>query len=93
MPLHIGKNLHKEELNYFDRYNKLTSEYSRKALKCGIDLSTAHSPPTELYVTVRVLQDHGEVILPESGIITLERNQTHHLKRSEVEQYIQSGVL
>lgn len=49
-------------------------------------------PPKDLYVEVRVLRDCGE-IMTESGIVNLEANSTHFLRRVDVEQLIRQGLL
>lgn len=41
---------------------------------------------------VRVLRDCGE-IMTESGIVNLEVNSTHFLRRVDVEQLIRQGLL
>jgi GINS complex subunit 1 len=50
------------------------------------------SPPKELMVEIRVLQDCGE-IFTDSGPVNLERNTTHYLKRSDIESFIRQGLV
>ena len=49
-------------------------------------------PPKELFLQVRALVDCGEVAT-ESGFVTLSRNTTHYLRRSDVEHLIKQGML
>jgi GINS complex subunit 1 len=49
-------------------------------------------PPKDLYVEVRVLRDCGE-IMTENGLVNLESNSTHFLRRVDVEQLIRQGLL
>lgn len=49
-------------------------------------------PPKDLYVEVRVLRDCGE-IMTENGLVNLEANSTHFLRRVDVEQLIRQGLL
>ncbi len=80
MPAHIASQLSKTELQYFQDYNQLLSNYSAEATKCQFDVTVGTKPPTSLYVEVRVLEDAGEIMLPESGSINLRKNETHYLK-------------
>jgi GINS complex subunit 1 len=93
MPAHVANHLSRDELTYYDTYNKLVSKYSTEAVKCNIDITTGLTPPTELFVEVRVLEDCGEVVLPESGVVNLKKNTTHYLKRGEIEKFIKSNAL
>lgn len=49
-------------------------------------------PPKDLYIEVRVLRDCGEV-MTENGLVHLEANSTHFLRRADVEQLIRQGLL
>ena len=49
-------------------------------------------PPKDLYVEVRVLKGCGE-IMTENGVVNLEVNSTHFLRRADVEHLIRQGLL
>jgi GINS complex subunit 1 len=57
----------------------------------NIDLTLDLTPPKELFIEVRIKEDYGEVMLPESGVVTLQKNTTHLLRRTDVEHLIKQG--
>ena len=50
-----------------------------------MDLTVDMNPPKDLFIEVKILKDHGTVILPESGQIVLKKGTTQYLRRTEVE--------
>ena len=58
------------------------------ALRCPQD----EVPPKELLLRVRVVQDHGEVVL-SVGPVMLSLGSVHSLPRHEVEHLVRAGVL
>lgn len=50
------------------------------------------APPKNLYIEVRVLHDCGE-LMTESGVVNLEANSTHFLRRFDAEPLIRQGLL
>lgn len=70
-----------------DEYNKSLS------LQNNIDLTVDLTPPKELFIEVRILQDYGIVMLPESGQVNMKKNTTHLLRRSEVEHLLKQGIV
>ena len=95
IPAHIAENLSPAEINYFDSYVEALDTYNKEyAPFCsGIDLTVDLTPPKELYIEVRVKKDYGEVLLPESGAIHLQKGSVHLLKRSEVDGLIKKGIM
>eukprot|EP00823_Brevimastigomonas_motovehiculus_P002577 TRINITY_DN1558_c1_g2_i1.p1 TRINITY_DN1558_c1_g2~~TRINITY_DN1558_c1_g2_i1.p1 ORF type:complete len:193 (+),score=21.69 TRINITY_DN1558_c1_g2_i1:132-710(+) len=77
------------EVSFYEDYDKIMGQYQART---GITLLTAQSPPKSLFVEVRVLQDAGD-FLTDSGIITLTKNSTHHLRREDVELLIRQGIV
>ena len=61
----------------------------RAPAACG---SQAVTPPKELCVEVRVVEDCGE-IMTDNGEVHLERGTTHFLRRADVEHLIRQGKL
>lgn len=59
----------------------------------NIDLTVDLKPPRDLFIEVKVNDDYGTMTLPESGEITLKRNSTLHLRRSDVDQLIKKGMV
>jgi hypothetical protein len=40
-------------------------------MDCNIDLTIDMQPPKELFIEVRIKDDHGEITLPDSGVVNL----------------------
>ena len=93
MPGHIGQNLSPSELKYFETYcaelDSYTNEYANFT---NLDLTVDLTPPKDLFIEVRIKKDLGQMVLPESGQVLLQKNTTHLLRRSEVDQLIKQGV-
>jgi GINS complex subunit 1 len=69
-------------------------EYNRSlSLSNNIDLTVDLTPPKELFVEVRINQDYGTIMLPESGEVNLQKNTTHLLRRSDVDHLIKKGIV
>ena len=73
MPEHIKEKLAPAEVSYYQKYLEAIDEYN-KSLTMGalaLDLTIDMTPPKELFIEVRVKQDYGTVMLPESGQVNL----------------------
>ena len=99
MPDHLGEKLSHAEMEYFkfysdniDSYNKAVSNMFSNDSN-NIDLTVDFNPPKDLFLEVRVNKDYGNVILPESGEVRLQKNTTHLLRRSEVDHLIKRGIM
>ncbi|CAI2382220.1 unnamed protein product [Moneuplotes crassus] len=86
-------NASKQETDYFKNYINLIEEYSQNAVECNLDITTTMEPPRELLAKLRVIEDIGEVYLPDVGSVNLEKNSVHYLKKADVEQFIKAGKL
>ncbi|KAF1332387.1 DNA replication complex gins protein psf1, partial [Globisporangium splendens] len=89
IPAPLAPNLCQREVQFFQSYDQLLTDYMADF---EIDLSADTEPPKDLYVEVRVLRDCGE-IMTENGLVNLEANSTHFLRRVDVEQLIRQGLL
>ena len=93
LPEHIKEKLSPGEVTYYQSYLEAIDAYN-KALGCaGIDLTVDMTPPKELFIEVRVKQDFGTVVLPESGSVNLAKGTTHLLRRTEVDHLIKRGIV
>ncbi|EGD73620.1 hypothetical protein PTSG_05328 [Salpingoeca rosetta] len=72
------------------QYNNLLSKYMNDL---DIDLTRNLTPPKELDVQVRVLEDAGELDTETGEVISLTRGSEHLLRRADAEQLIRQGVL
>ena len=93
MTENLSENACKEENEYFKEYSDLVSKYSEKAVECNLDITTTMDPPRELLAKLRVVEEVGEIYLPDVGTVNLEKNSVHFLKRADVEQFIKAGKL
>ena len=69
---------------------KVLTDY--KAHYLDLDLTAAPLPPKELFVEVRVVKDCGE-LQTEHGMVNLQKNSQHFLRRTDVEHLIKQGYL
>lgn len=94
MPEHVKEKISPAELTYYNTYLESIDEYNRSlSMMNNIDLTVDLKPPKELFIEVRIRQDYGTVMLPESGRVNLQRNTTHLLRRSEVDHLIKQGIV
>ena len=96
MPEHIREKLSSKEEQYYKGYIEALDTYSKEFSELslqGMDLTVDLTPPKELFIEVRIKQDYGAVMLPESGEVHLQKNTTHLLRRSEIDHLIKQGVV
>ena len=100
--------LSQNENQFFEGYDKLMAEYGTivfaplcsgsrislltRYMDAEYDLSSSSTPPTDLMIEVRVLQDHGD-FMTDTGVVNLKKNTTHYLKRADCELLIRQNVL
>ena len=58
-----------------------------------LDLTVDLTPPKDIFLEVRIMQDLGAVMLAESGEVHLQKNTIHLLRRSEIDHLIKQGVV
>ncbi|XP_041370522.1 DNA replication complex GINS protein PSF1-like [Gigantopelta aegis] len=94
LPADIKYNLCEQEVQWFNRYNKMLANYMRSIGDSdGLDLTQDMNPPKTLYVEVRCLVDHSEFETQDGTVIVLKKNSQHFLLRSECEHLIRHGIL
>jgi hypothetical protein len=85
----ILNNMDDKDRKYFEDYNKILQTYSKKQSLVELDLTKDYTPPKDLYIEVRALEDF---VLKEKGVTrNLQKHQSYLLKRSEIEVYIRRG--
>lgn len=92
IPAHFKSDLHSDESEYFKLYNNLLNDYSSKVSRY-LDVTTDTEPPKDVYVTVKVDEEYGEIVLPETGPVALTKHSLHLLKRTESVALVKQGVL
>jgi len=90
LPPEIKTNLCEPEQEFFMKYNRMLVNYMSSV---GTDITTDLSPPRSLYVDVRVIQDYGELELPDGEVVQLKAGTQYHLPRESCEQLINQGIL
>ncbi|SCU93886.1 LAME_0F05336g1_1 [Lachancea meyersii CBS 8951] len=86
-----GANLSHYEQEYLKDYTQLIAD-----MKSGdytdIDLSGSLTPPSDVFIDVRVLKDAGE-IQTEYGVFNLIKDSQFFVRQADVERLIQQGYL
>lgn len=94
LPREIVKNLSKNELNWFAKYNEnLFSYMSSLNDGKGIDLTLYLTPPKKLYIQVRCVRDYGQLDIENGQPVMLKKDSIHYLPLSQCEKLIHQGVL
>ncbi|KNC51977.1 DNA replication complex GINS protein PSF1 [Thecamonas trahens ATCC 50062] len=78
------------ETGFFSAYDRLLGDYMTEV---DLNLTEDLTPPKDLFIEVRVVQDAGTIITEAGDELTLTRNSTHYLRRSDVEHLIRQGVV
>lgn len=80
-----------QEQDYLKEYTDLLTELKSGDL-ADIDLSGSLTPPSDVFIDVRVLKDAGE-IQTEYGAFNLIKDSQFFVRQSDVERLIQQGYL
>ncbi|GCE99685.1 DNA replication protein psf1 [Zygosaccharomyces mellis] len=80
-----------QEQDYLKEYTELLTELKSGEL-ADIDLSGSLTPPSDVFIDVRVLKDAGE-IQTEYGAFNLIKDSQFFVRQSDVERLIQQGYL
>jgi GINS complex subunit 1 len=57
-----------------------------------VDIGASLLPPKQVFTEVRVLRDCGE-IMSDHGPVNLAQNTQHYLRKSDVQELINSGAI
>lgn len=86
------RKLSPDEITFYNEYerhkNKYTTEFGDVDL--GLDMLF---PPKEIFITVRVVKDCGDIVTDSGATLSLKKNSEHFVKRSDVERLITQGYL
>lgn len=80
-----------QEQDYLKEYTELLTDLKSGEL-ADIDLSGSLTPPSDVFIDVRVLKDAGE-IQTEYGAFNLIKDSQFFVRQSDVERLIQQGYL
>lgn len=87
----VSSNLSHDEQEYLKEYLDLLTDLKSGEL-ADIDLSGSLTPPSDVFIDVRVLKDVGE-IQTEYGVFNLTKDSQFFVRQSDVERLIQQGYL
>ncbi|RKP20921.1 GINS complex, Psf1 component [Rozella allomycis CSF55] len=76
------------ESNFLQSYSNLMAKMISKYK--FLDIRASLVPPKDLFIQIRVLKDCGN-LLTTSGVITLEKDSQHFVRRTDVEHLISQG--
>ncbi|KAF9116372.1 DNA replication complex GINS protein PSF1 [Mortierella sp. AM989] len=84
-----------DEIVFFNEYEKqCRNKYTSDPALGEIDLSLGMiSPPKEVFITVRVIKDCGDIVTESGATLSLKKNSEHFVKRGDVERLITQGYL
>ncbi|KAF9585808.1 DNA replication protein psf1 [Lunasporangiospora selenospora] len=84
-----------DELSFVQEYERIRNQYTNSAQLSEIDLAGIGmiTPPKEVFITVRVLRDCGDIVTESGAVLSLKRNSEHFVKRGDVERLIAQGYL
>ncbi|AAS50555.1 AAR188Wp [Eremothecium gossypii ATCC 10895] len=88
---HDSGNLSPYEQEYLREYSQLISDLTAGELM-DIDLAGSLTPPSDVFIDVRVLKDAGE-IQTEYGVFNLIKDSQFFVRQADVERLIQQGYL
>lgn len=95
LPESINRLLSPDEIVFFQEYekkcrNSYTSLEEFGELDLGLGMI---SPPKEVFITVRVVKDCGDIVTESGAVLSLKKNSEHFVKRGDVERLITQGYL
>lgn len=94
LPKEIVKNLSKDELEWFTKYNDNLFSYMNSLNDGrGLDLTLYVAPPKKLYIQVKCVRDYGQFDLEDGQPVMLKKDSIHYLPLSQCEKLIHQGVL
>eukprot|EP00730_Choanoeca_flexa_P017481 TRINITY_DN8430_c0_g1_i1.p1 TRINITY_DN8430_c0_g1~~TRINITY_DN8430_c0_g1_i1.p1 ORF type:complete len:197 (+),score=40.71 TRINITY_DN8430_c0_g1_i1:79-669(+) len=88
LPEHAKQHASAHETTFFTNYSRLLGDHMSHY---DLDLSLTLLPPKEPYITVRVMEDVGEIVTEEGDTLSLVKGTQHLLKQSDVELLIRQG--
>lgn len=92
IPDQIKNNLDEKDKKYYQQYSNLINNYSKCINFSDMDLTKYYSPPQDLYVEIRALQDINGIETSE-GKVNLVKNHTYSFKRKDIEHFLRIGMV
>ncbi|KAF9430736.1 DNA replication protein psf1 [Podila epigama] len=86
------RKLSPDEIQFYAEYEKHKNRYTAQFGEVDLALDMLF-PPKEIFITVRVIKDCGDIVTDSGATLSLKRNSEHFVKRSDVERLITQGYL
>ncbi len=92
LPNEYKSYLRNEEIQYFNQYKDLIFSY-QKSFDNDLNLTKDIQPPEDLFVSIRVVKDCGEIVSSDGEVIKINKDTNHFLKRSDIEHLLLQGLV
>ncbi|KAF9906956.1 DNA replication complex GINS protein PSF1 [Linnemannia zychae] len=96
LPENLRRLLSPDEIVFFQEYEKTCRNmYTSLDEFVELDLGGVGmtAPPKEVFITVRVVRDCGDIVTDSGAVLSLKKNSEHFVKRGDVERLITQGYL
>ncbi|KAG9067551.1 DNA replication protein psf1 [Linnemannia hyalina] len=95
LPDSLSQLLSPDELVFFQEYERgCRNEYTSLEEFAELDLGLGMiQPPKEVFITVRVVRDCGDIVTDSGAVLSLRKDSEHFVKRGDVERLITQGYL
>jgi GINS complex subunit 1 len=96
LPDNLRRLLSPDEIVFFQEYEKTCRNmYTSLDEFVELDLGGVGmtAPPKEVFITVRVIKDCGDIVTDSGAVLSLKKNSEHFVKRADVERLITQGYL
>lgn len=95
LPDSLSRLLSPDELVFFQEYERgCRNEYTSLEEFAELDLGLGMiQPPKEVFITVRVVRDCGDIVTDSGAVLSLRKDSEHFVKRGDVERLITQGYL
>ncbi|KAF9328577.1 hypothetical protein BKA57DRAFT_475150 [Linnemannia elongata] len=95
LPDSLSRLLSPDEQVFFQEYERgCRNEYTSLEEFGELDLGLGMiQPPKEVFITVRVVRDCGDIVTDSGAVLSLRKDSEHFVKRGDVERLITQGYL
>ncbi|KAG0367268.1 DNA replication complex GINS protein PSF1 [Mortierella sp. AD032] len=96
LPENLRRLLSPDEVTFFQEYEKsCRNMYTSMDEFVELDLGGVGmtAPPKEVFITVRVIKECGDIVTDSGAVLSLKKNSEHFVKRGDVERLITQGYL
>jgi hypothetical protein len=91
LPPHMKLVIDDKDKKYYDDYLNIINKYAKTQSFINMDLNKDLTPPKDLYIEVRAINDIGVLNLKDGNSLFIKKNCSYLMKRSDVEDHIRNG--